>query len=177
MLELLIAVSIIAIISAVGFSTFSQSQMRGRDAKRKQDLRSIAVALELYYQKNGHYPCSSSFITSVPLGWWITNDASISTSCASGSSLPFTSNYISKLPIDPLKNVGEPRGGSFGYEYWAGNDGASCVAGQYYLLAALLENSNDPETIGKAGTIYYCVNALFTGGPNWNANSFVIQSK
>src|SRR3989338_7758435 len=56
LIELMVAITIIAIISTIGLVTYSKAQMLGRDAKRKQDLRSISIALQLYYQANKRYP-------------------------------------------------------------------------------------------------------------------------
>ena len=60
LIEIMIAISILAILATIGMTTYSQAQLRGRDAKRKQDLRAISTALELYYQRNKRFPCSSS---------------------------------------------------------------------------------------------------------------------
>jgi prepilin-type N-terminal cleavage/methylation domain-containing protein len=55
-IELMIVISIITIISSIGYATFKSSQDKGRDAKRKQDLRAISAALVSYYQDNSAYP-------------------------------------------------------------------------------------------------------------------------
>lgn len=179
LIELMIAISIIAIISAVGLVTYNQSQKLGRDAKRKQDLRSIATALELYYQRNSHFPCANhSRSTSAN---WLNNSDSI-TGCNIGSARVFDTNYINKLPVDPLSNSATLFGtatGNYGYEYWANVVGTNCtVAGQYYYLATLLENSQDPERVGTADPTFYCTGVKFgAGGSNWNPSIFIIQSQ
>jgi prepilin-type N-terminal cleavage/methylation domain-containing protein len=58
LIELLVAVSVLAIVATIGIGSYTQAQKLGRDAKRKQDLRSIAAALEIYKYKNGRYPCN-----------------------------------------------------------------------------------------------------------------------
>lgn len=55
LVELLVAISIIAILSAVGLAIFSNIQSKARDSIRKNDLRSLATALEIYFQKKGQY--------------------------------------------------------------------------------------------------------------------------
>src|SRR3990167_4460210 len=78
LVELLIAISIIAIISAVGITSYSQAQKLGRDFKRKQDLRSIATALELFHQKYKRYPCTGTAVhwenSLTPASWILDRD-------------------------------------------------------------------------------------------------------
>lgn len=55
LVELLVAISIIAILSTIGLITFSGIQSKARDSARKNNLRTLATALEIYFQKNSHY--------------------------------------------------------------------------------------------------------------------------
>jgi len=57
LIELLISIAIIAILIALLLPTAARSRMRARDARRVMDLKNFSAALELYYEKNGHYPC------------------------------------------------------------------------------------------------------------------------
>lgn len=56
LIELMVAVSIIAVLSTVGVTAFSKAQVKARDATRKNDLRQIQTALDLYYEKEHKYP-------------------------------------------------------------------------------------------------------------------------
>jgi len=56
LIELLISVVIIGILSAIGLGQFFTAQTRSRDAQRKENLSSVAKALELYYNDHGEYP-------------------------------------------------------------------------------------------------------------------------
>lgn len=49
LVELLVTVAIIAILAVVGLTVFSGAQNRARDAKIRQDVQSIANALEANY--------------------------------------------------------------------------------------------------------------------------------
>lgn len=62
LIELLVVISIIAVLSTIGLTTYSDVQSSARDSVRKQDLNTLATALELYYQKNSQYipPASSA---------------------------------------------------------------------------------------------------------------------
>lgn len=146
LIELMIAISIIAVISAVGFTTFSQSQMRARDSRRKSDLRAISVALELFRQKNGRYPCAGVTTQNeqslTPSEWIIDKNSG---GCAGVNTL-LAPTYINSMPKDPLNTS------SYYYQYQStGADYTpSCRAGQWYFLSAVLENPNDPEMYANA---------------------------
>lgn len=57
LLELLVVIAIIAIIATVGLVSFSGTQKKARDTKRRGDLRTISNALEQYYSICGNvYP-------------------------------------------------------------------------------------------------------------------------
>ena len=45
LIELLVVIAILGVLAAVGLATFNTSQMRGRDAQRKSDLKQISNAL------------------------------------------------------------------------------------------------------------------------------------
>lgn len=55
LIEVLVVVTVIGILSTIGFNTFTGSKAKARDVARKNHLVNIAVALELYLQKNGGY--------------------------------------------------------------------------------------------------------------------------
>lgn len=77
LIELLVAVSLIAILSTLGISGFQAVTRGGRDALRKSELEQIRSALEMYRSETGSYPAES-------------------TTC-----LPdLTANYINPYPVD-----------------------------------------------------------------------------
>lgn len=56
-IELLVVVSIIAVLSSITFSALSSARMKARDALRMQNLEEIKKALALYFADNGQkYP-------------------------------------------------------------------------------------------------------------------------
>lgn len=184
LIELMVAISIVAILATVGFSTYSQSQLRARDAKRKQDLRAIATALELYYQLHQHYPCvpnsengGSGFLksdnTAGSGGFWI-QDKAVSGGPAYCGTHPFTSQFVNQLPKDPVTDGGMPtsKPGSMGYAYFGGSN-CGLAYGQFYALATLLENNNDADINSKK--IYkWCDGVALS---NWSNNAFVLTSQ
>lgn len=144
LIELLIAISIVVIISAIGFISFSTSQGKVRDEKRKQDLRSIKTALKLYKFKSPtkSYPTTTGVCCS---------GGALQSSSGEGWIPALGKDYLNFVPVDPLKNEGNPissNGNILGYSYWAGEiSGGKCLGGngQYFILAAGLENKYDPE--------------------------------
>lgn len=153
LIELLVAITIISIIAAVGFTSYNAAQVRGRDAKRKQDLRAIAVALEIYRQKNGRYPCDSTAATHQtsygknPGDFWIVDRGSACDSTL--PAVPFDQNFISSMPLDPLNTGDVLTAGNYSYSYNNGGNGGfggTCGWGQGFILRARLENINDKDS-------------------------------
>lgn len=115
LVELLIAISIIAILSVIGLSIYQSVYKASRDAKRRSDLKFIQSALEQYHADQKYYPFS----------------------IAGGSSLSFGNKiYINKVPQDPVPPPD--------YSYQASGNGCNsdatannCVS---YCLYARLEN-------------------------------------
>jgi len=56
LIEILIVVAIIAILASVVLVGLGPTQQLGRDSRRVSDLHEVQNGLELYYNKNGHYP-------------------------------------------------------------------------------------------------------------------------
>lgn len=122
LIELLVAITIVAIVASIGFITYATAQRNARDARRKQDLRSIATALELYYQGNSQQFPSANVNDSQP-AWdtWL------------------PSKYINKMPKDPKGNVDDYL---YNYEYPVPFPSPS---DSVYVLCAKLENVSDPD--------------------------------
>ncbi len=56
LLELLIVIAILGILSTLGVASLRGALAKGRDAKRKSDIKSLQTALELYYSDFSVYP-------------------------------------------------------------------------------------------------------------------------
>jgi len=55
LLELLVVISIIGLLVAMGAVAFTTAQQRGRDSKRRGDIQAMQKAFEQYYADNGSY--------------------------------------------------------------------------------------------------------------------------
>lgn len=55
LLEILVVISIIGILIAIGSAAFSTAQKKGRDARRRADMKQYQSAYEQYYSVNSAY--------------------------------------------------------------------------------------------------------------------------
>jgi type II secretory pathway pseudopilin PulG len=165
-----VAISIIGILITVGLVVYTSAQRGGRDARRKQDLKSLATALEEYREVHGHYPYSQ--VSCGPQngdGAGCTNDLS-NWPHSTGSewttlSSIMTPQYLSALPNDP-KSTGTSEswagGANFAYDYWSGlstglfNSDCPQGPGLVYVLTTRLENASDKDGVGNGGQRIFC---------------------
>ena len=56
LIELIVSVTIIAVLTVVGVISYSGTNKKARDSRRMADLEKIRIALELYRQENNGYP-------------------------------------------------------------------------------------------------------------------------
>lgn len=149
LIELLIALTILAILAGISLAVFRDVQVSARDARRKQDLHNIQTALEVYYQKNKRYPCTD--LGTGDTAMWQKSDGTtpfwIDDIC--DPEIVFDSTYITSLPHDPKNTAGLPWiGQELAYAYWSPTSSNDCSSGkgQYYILIARLENPGDRDT-------------------------------
>jgi prepilin-type N-terminal cleavage/methylation domain-containing protein len=62
--ELLVVISIIGILVALGTVAYSNAQKKARDSRAKSDIKSISDAFEQYYVANDNYNSSCSTMAS-----------------------------------------------------------------------------------------------------------------
>jgi len=141
LIEILIVVAIIAILASIVIVGLGPAQQSGRDARRVADLQSMRNGLQLYYNKCGFYPGTSSCGVSSPGNSW---SAFKETLAGSGIGLS-----ASNLPSDPSSN----RSYAYGYS----TDYSS------YVLSAKLENPNNAVFVGY--------NAPVTTGYTWTTDT------
>lgn len=81
LVELLVVITIIALLTTMGLVIYQNSVRKGRDGRRQTDLEQIRSALELYRSDIGWYPAALSTLT------------------------PPTNSYIQAIPTDPKSNT------------------------------------------------------------------------
>jgi prepilin-type N-terminal cleavage/methylation domain-containing protein len=137
LIELMIAITILAVLASVGLTVYSKSQVIARDSRRKQDLQAIRTALELYYQKNGDYPPATAWVNSTSGGNWIPG---------------LDSTFINQMPLDPsnsptnCNSTGSFPIGCFSYGYYYDPNYCGATTSHLYILSVRLENSADKNS-------------------------------
>ena len=135
LVELMISISIIAILSVVLSISFSKAQKSGRDQRRIEDLKAIQSAAEQMVMLSGTYPTSVNAYKVTSLAW-----------TAGGQTV------LDKFPADPKYNsVSNP-----GATYPASN-----ITAASYCVCSSLESglgnaaSSTCDFTNKSG--YFCV--------------------
>ncbi len=83
LLELLVVISIIGILLAVGSVAFSNAQKKSRDSRRKSDVKALQNAFEQYYAANETYStCEEMAATTISGGFGAVSDPQPSKSYA-----------------------------------------------------------------------------------------------
>lgn len=130
LMELLISISIIGILLAIGMVSYGTINKQSRDTRRKSDIEQIRAALEMYRADKGYYPNAGGG-TFIEASLGLSNDL-------------VTGGYIAVLPRDPKPN-------SMHYEYKATNVSGGNYYG--YCLSAQLE-AEDPADSCTPDTAY-----------------------
>ena len=131
-IELMIAIAIVALLTAIGMTAFNSAKKRARDTRRKSDLETVRSALEMYRADNDEYPdCGAS---------WVRVDGD--PECLTTTLVD--TGYLDSLPRDP-KSSGTNNGPCYkvnprAYRYtYFGNGGSS------YFVATLMELSGSKD--------------------------------
>lgn len=121
LLELLIVITVIAILIGVLLPNLNEARIKARDQRRKADIRSIIQSLETYKlnQSPPSYPATSPF-TAVGQAWV---DGGVT--------------YMNVIPTDPLYQTDTS---NYIYRYY--RDPADTLK---YYVGSCIEDVNDPE--------------------------------
>lgn len=63
LVELMIVITVIAILTTIAVVSFTRVQKQSRDTKRKGDERSLATALQAYFTEFNSYPATLASLT------------------------------------------------------------------------------------------------------------------
>lgn len=144
LIEIIVVMVIIGILVTLGGGSFITSQQKGRDARRKSDLRQIANALELY--ANDH-PTGTNFQYPNHSGGFEIEGCGTSgtpTTCSWGAAFQQTVGSATAATIYMPELPSDPRATAIEYHYEADPDG------EWYVLFARLENTED-AAVEKSG--------------------------
>lgn len=187
LIELLVVIAIIGILSSVVLGSLNTARAKARDAKRKQDMKMIANALQMYYDDNGGsfanllasdgVNASVNGQTFVQAYYFSTPTYPSSAGYNSWSTLQSRlSKYMAVLPTDPKNKYNWSGYNNSGVLPLSVTDGyyfvgiASTVVDQpinacgsnntkvRFFIESSLENINDVGTIRNAyPNLYGCV--------------------
>ncbi|MDP2860654.1 MAG: type II secretion system protein [bacterium] len=116
LVELMIVITVIAILSTIAVVSFTRVQKQARDTKRKSDIRALATALQAYYTERNQY---------------IVQVAETDVSTALTALKP---TYIPETPVAPAGTTGNYKV----YTYVTDSDGFK------FALCSDLEAPSDP---------------------------------
>jgi prepilin-type N-terminal cleavage/methylation domain-containing protein len=138
LLELLVAMAVIAILIAIAIPSFRAMQTEGKKARAQGDLRTLQMAVETYNKDFGSYPPA--------LGGGRTWEATL-TACS-----PHLIDTILYDPLNPTPNSQYLYGINLGYYLiWSvGPKATSSTVGNYYMNIQLPEGTvwpSDPSVI------------------------------
>lgn len=94
LVELLVVISIIAVLISAAMVAFSDSRMKSRDAKRTADMDAFNKAINLYINDNGDAPLPSGWVDGVSSGECLKFNAGAGLALATAGILKF-------IPTDP----------------------------------------------------------------------------
>lgn len=102
LIELLVVISIISLLSSIILVATVNARRKARDTTRKENLKQIATALELFYQENSGYPIFGA--GSSATADWIPG---------------LIPKYLAKLPQDPIGGQPTFTGCAAEYSYYS----------------------------------------------------------
>ncbi|MFT5831891.1 MAG: prepilin-type N-terminal cleavage/methylation domain-containing protein, partial [Candidatus Paceibacteria bacterium] len=124
LIEVLVTVSIVAILIATVITSFGPARERSRDSQRQTDMRTVEAALALYKNKYGVYPAGCNPPTTGAATSWSGQVGTDYECPLLGSGEPnnryivgLAPEFIPVLPTDPKLN-----GTDSGYVYTTNDD-------------------------------------------------------
>ena len=146
LVELMVVITVIAILMTIAIVSFTRIQKQARDTKRKADIRTLQTALQAYYTENQAYPIST--------------DETVVSTDVPGPLEVLTRTYISGIPSGP--------GGTGSLDY-PGYTYVSSIHGYTYALCASLETATGSGSLWVVNTTNAGGYGV-TGGPGVCSN-------
>lgn len=147
LIELVVVVSILAILSGVLVPRVTNHMRAARDARRLADIKTVRTAIEQYYQDKGTYPAQNG--NSSYGGWDVSSDGDF-------IRVLRDSGYLEEDAVDPINDS------TFHYRYYIYRRAAYGCAGntQFYVLG--VRNFESADFAAKNKGFFQC------SGRNWN---------
>ncbi len=146
LIELIVVIAIIGILSSVVMTNLQASKYKADDARRRQDMKAVRVALELYGEKNSYD--YAGLLTSVALPGKHSNDEC---DLFDGVSQELVSaGYLPQIPVDPR----DMSAGPFCYHMWGGIDSSFPEYGTIIASFALMWQNYESAVGNKKTGIF-----------------------
>ncbi len=147
LIELVIVISILAILSGVLVPRVTSHLEASRDARRLADIKAVRSAIEQYHMDKGVYPEAGA--NSSYGGWDVSNDGDFIRVLAE-------QGYLDGDAVDPINDS------SFHYRYYVYSRGSyGCAGDSDYYVLGIRSFENDDFAARNKG-FFRCT------GRNWN---------
>jgi prepilin-type N-terminal cleavage/methylation domain-containing protein len=173
LIEIMVVIAIIGILAQMILISVSMARSRARDALRKNDLRVISTALEMYYNDHGTYSVNGGGWGGQGVGFIGLNDPTLYNYPRDISGILYDLGYLSKRIVeDPTQPTG------FGYMLFTCDDSLVYTPGgvgisSVYALSATLENPTAND-IGHSRDV--CM-GWYTSDPSTYGKNYAISNK
>lgn len=154
LVELLVTITILAILATISISIFFNLQKNSRDTKRKSDLATIQSALEQYHADQGFYPN----IINPPDGdpdynpYYIkpkTPPLTLTSSVGNPTPPADIKTYLNVLPTNPITTLND-------YTYLPFLNNAACIAPNTCTSYCLYTNMEKSTNSNRSQVPTYC---------------------
>ncbi len=142
LIELMIAISIVAIMAVAGLLALQQAQKSGRDARRRQEIQAIATVIEAKKDPSSNTYSTVTAADFPSKGAIPTDNTTQQYSMYASATIPDTSS----LPADPNNTTWTTTNPS-GYTSW---NGANQNGNAYWKLCAHMETGSKPFCISSS---------------------------
>ena len=160
LVEMMVVISIIAVLSGVIYASFDDARKQARDKARMTALKELQLAVELYKAQNGTYPssCGGSsdfFGPGEEMGDYYAD-------CGDEYIQGLVPDFIDELPQDPKSES------DLGMGFYYRSDGSS-----YKIL---VQNSVEAIAVNSGDEFYRCPGSCNTQGGEDLARTYAVYS-
>lgn len=143
LIELMVVLAIIGVLTSVVVPAVTGMISKARDVRRRADIQSIALALEMFRDQVGRYPTPDEAGSNACGNWRSSITADFMAALVANG-------YLEAYPSDPI-NTGSGCEG-YCYSYYRYDPPTDGVPVPFYVLGArVLEGGPDPRRANVAG--------------------------
>ncbi len=148
LIELVVVISVLAILSGVLVPRVTNHMKSARDARRLADIKTIRNAVEQYYMDKGEFPAANA--NALFGGWDVSHDGNFITVLQE-------SGYLEDTPSDPINNA------TYHYRYHVYEAGTYSCDGTERFFVLGVRNFESADFARKNKGFFRC------SGRNWSS--------